>query len=181
MARNTLWCGSDFYSKQDRQCLPKTNSFCFYSPAVLFFSCDKDEYEDGGKHAKASENLINYWTLKQFTVNGADSLGGVDPRYKATEALRIIATHHSGISFSAPNPLFKAGYPLVLFETSLSLVDHDNKLKFNKYGSLAFSNYPFIMADAEWEILKLQKSEMKLRMHNYQNDKVDVMVLEAGY
>ncbi len=147
---------------------------------TLFFSCNKDEYEEGGKHAKAAENLINYWTLKQFTVNGADSLNQVDPRFKESEALRIISTNSPRIHFSAPTPILKAGYPLILLQTNVYLIDDDNKIKFSP-GNAAFSNYPFIMGIAEWEILELQHPEMKLRMHNYQNDKVYVMVFEAGY
>ncbi len=148
-------------------------------PAALLFSASCKKYEDGGKHYGAADRIVKNWTFHQFTVNGADSLSKLDPLLRESEVLRVTMPR-SGDGF-ASNPTLQAGFPLYLYTAALEFEDHKKIIEFSQSTNTSLTNshstgYPFAMGNKKWEILEIQKGEVKLRMENSENGKEYIMV-----
>ncbi|MCW3082912.1 MAG: hypothetical protein JWP12_278 [Bacteroidetes bacterium] len=150
---------------------------CLSTALLLSASCKK--YDDGGKHYGAPDRIVKNWTFHQFTVNGADSLSKLDPLLRESEVLRV-SMPRSGDGF-ASNPLLQAGFPLYVYTGSLEFEDHKKNIEFAPNTNFNTVNshttgYPFGIGNKKWEILEIQKGEVKLRMENSENGKEYIMV-----
>jgi len=125
---------------------------------VLFSSCKK--YDEGGKHYKARERLHGAWTLKEFTVDNADSLGVLNQCVLNNRKVEFF--YKSDRNPYGNNALYiKLGSSPYCWEGECYLTETNKNLEFySSYGSALF--YPFCMDNQKWEILKLTNDEFKM-------------------